>query len=161
MQSDNETSNTRFEASHIDKQDGSLLSTERVGFCRPPETTRFKKGISGNPKGRPKGSLNVATAFTKALREKVVINEAGKRKTVTKLEAALKQLVNKAASGEITALKQLVELARDAEAKQTAASASQPTTFSEIDREVMEGILKRFEASDDHSMEAPDGPQSA
>jgi Family of unknown function (DUF5681) len=136
-------------------------ASEGVGFCRPPHATRFKKGFSGNPNGRPKGSLNVATAFMKALREKVVINEGGKRKTVTKLEAALKQLVNKAASGDISALKQLVELSRDAEAKQNAASASRTRAFCDIDLEVMEGILERFKASDDQSMEASDVSQSA
>jgi hypothetical protein len=44
--------------------------------------------------------VNVATALTKALRKKVVINENGRRRTVTKVEAAVKQLVNKAAGGD-------------------------------------------------------------
>lgn len=118
-------------------------ATTRVGFCRPPEATRFKKGVSGNPNGRPKGSLNVATAFTKALREKVVINEAGKRKTVTKLEAALKQLVNKGASGDLRALVQLLALAQDTEAKQSTLGNQEPGT-SQIDQDVIDGIMKRF-----------------
>jgi hypothetical protein len=118
-------------------------TSNRVGFGSPPKGTRFKKGVSGNPKGRPKGSLNVATAFLKALRGKVVINEHGQRKTVTKLEAALKQLVNKAASGELRALRQLVELARDAEMKQNLPAGQNPT-LSEVDQEVISGILKRF-----------------
>ena len=109
----------------------------------PPEATRFKKGVSGNPKGRPRGSLNVATAFTKALREKVVINEHGQRKTITMLEAVLKQLVNKAASGDLRAVAQSVALARDAEAKQNMAGAQEPV-ISDLDQEVMDGILKRF-----------------
>jgi hypothetical protein len=107
------------------------------------QATRFKKGVSGNPKGRPKGSLNLASAFMKALREKVVINEHGQRKTVTKLEAALKQLANKGASGDLRALAQLTALAQDAEAKQNMPGAQEPVV-SEIDQEVMEGILKRF-----------------
>ncbi len=37
---------------------GSAERGERVGFCRPPVQTRFKKGTSGNPKGRPRGSRN-------------------------------------------------------------------------------------------------------
>jgi len=116
---------------------------ESVGYRNPPKTTRFKKGVSGNPKGRPKGSLNVATVFTKTLRERVVINEHGQRKTVTKLEAALKQLVNKAASGDLRALAQLVVLAQDAEAKQNMQGAQEPV-ISDLDQEVMDGILKRF-----------------
>src|ERR1700693_3349863 len=117
---------------------------EKVGYCTPPTSTRFQKGRSGNPKGRRKGSLTVATVFTKTLREKVVINEHGQRKTVTKLEAALKQLVNKAGSGDLRALAQLVVLAHDAEAKQSTTAAQEPA-ISDLDQEVMEGILKRFQ----------------
>src|SRR6202043_4106782 len=99
---------------------------DRVGYQRPPEATRFKKGASGNPKGRPKGSLNVATVFLKTLHEKVVVNENGKRRTVTKLEAALTQLVNKAATGDLRALRQLLELAREAEARQSLPARARP-----------------------------------
>jgi hypothetical protein len=34
---------------------------EKVGYGRPPLATRFKLGQSGNPNGRPKGSLNQKT----------------------------------------------------------------------------------------------------
>ena len=118
-------------------------SAKPLGYGMPPEATRFKKGVSGNPRGRPRGSLNVATVFTKTLRERVVINEHGRRKTVTKLEAALKQLINKAAPGDLRALRQLVELARDAEAKQNLPEAQGPV-LGDLDHEVMDGILKRF-----------------
>lgn len=161
MQVDSETQNGELEASETQKRSEPSSSAEQVGFGRPPQATRFKKGTSGNPKGRPKGCLNVTAAFTKALREKVVINEGGKRKTVTKLEAALKQLVNKAASGEIRALKQLVELANDAETKQRASSASQGPNLNDLDQDVMQGILKRFESSVDNSTEASNDPQPA
>jgi Family of unknown function (DUF5681) len=113
------------------------------GYGKPPATTRFKKGTSGNPKGRPKGSLNVATVFMKALREKVVINEHGQRKTVTKLEAAVKQVANKAASGDQRSMRLLIELARDAEAKLSLPGA-QPAVVSTADQEIIDDILKRF-----------------
>lgn len=126
-----------------DKTGELPAATTRVGFRRPPEATRFKKGVSGNSRGRPKGSLNVATAFMKALREKVVINEHGQRKTITKLEAALKQLANKGASGDLRALAQLIALARDAEAQQDVLGAQEPI-LSDLDQAVMDSILKRF-----------------
>jgi hypothetical protein len=79
-----------------------------VGYGRPPRASQFKPGQSGNPKGRPKGSLNVATVLERTLREKLVINEGGRRREITKLEAAVKQLTNKAASGDARALRLLV-----------------------------------------------------
>ena len=132
-----------------------------VGYGKPPKDSRFKKGASGNPKGRPKGSRNVAAVFAKTLREKVVINEHGQRKIVTKLEAALKQMVNKAASGDLRAFHQLVDLARDAEAKQSALGTQEPGT-PDFDQEVMDGILKRFlntkgEEQEEEQQQMPEG----
>ena len=125
---------------------------ESVGYRRPPITTRFKKGRSGNPTGRPKGALNVSTVLSRTLQEKVVINENGVRKTITKLEAAIKQLVNKAASGELRALQQLVELARDAEAKKDV-TETQKALIGELDEEVIVGILKRFQGHAEQEQE--------
>ncbi len=63
--------------------------TYDVGFGRPPKHAQFKKGQSGNRKGRPKGTLNLASVLERTLREKVVTNENGRRKVKTKLEAAI------------------------------------------------------------------------
>jgi ribosomal protein S20 len=135
-----------------DKPNEVPESSKSGGYGKPPEATRFKKGSSGNPRGRPKGSLNVATMLLKTLREKVVINEHGQRKTITKLEAALKQLTNKAASGDIRALRQLLESARDAEAKQNAAAALNPV-IEELDQEVIDGIMQRFNSEEDQELQ--------
>ena len=117
---------------------------KQVGYGNPPESTRFKKGQSGNPKGRRKGSHNVATVLAATLREKVIVNENGTRKTVTKLEAAVKQLVNKAASGDLRALQQFIVLAREAEAAANL-SSTEKSAIGELDQKVMQGILKRFQ----------------
>jgi uncharacterized protein DUF5681 len=130
---------------------------DSIGYRKPPVSTRFRPGVSGNPSGRPKGTLNVTTVLIKTVREKVVINESGQRKTVTKLEAALKQLVNKAASGELRALRQLLELAQDAESRQDSA-AQRTSEPNDLDLEVMDGILKRFQSTPTQDPEeVPDG----
>jgi hypothetical protein len=70
----------------------------KVGRCRPPLATRFRPGQSGNPGGRPK--RGVGAIVTRALRERVEAKENGRRRRITKLEAAVKQLVNRAANGD-------------------------------------------------------------
>jgi len=81
-----------------------------VGYRKPPKATRFQKGASGNPKGRPKGSPNVVTAILRAINEKVAINENGQRKIVSKLDASAKQLANKLAQGDLTAMGKLLAI---------------------------------------------------
>jgi hypothetical protein len=53
------------------QQSDSSSSTQAVGYGKPPQSTRFQKGVSGNPKGRPKGSLNVASLFLRTLLETI------------------------------------------------------------------------------------------
>ena len=119
------------------------FSNYEVGFGKPPAGTRFQKGRSGNPKGRPKGTLNMATVLARTLRERVIINENGQRKVITKLEAAVKQLVNKAASGDLRALRHLADLVTSAEERAPQVPAAD-AAITEDDQEVVQGILERF-----------------
>ena len=82
----------------------------RVGYRHPPLGTRFRPGTSGNPRGRPKGARKLATVLAAALAERVVVAENGCRKRITKLEAAVKQLVNRAASGNVRSMSLLLAL---------------------------------------------------
>jgi hypothetical protein len=79
-----------------------------IGYRKPPRQSQFKKGQSGNPSGRPKGTVNFATALDHALSAQVVVNEGGQRRTVSKLEATVTQLVNKATLGDPRATQQLL-----------------------------------------------------
>lgn len=80
-----------------------MANSYQVGFGKPPKHSQFKKGQSGNPKGRPKGSLSFATILNNALFEKVVVNEAGQKIVKTKLEVMLIQALNKAVAGDLKA----------------------------------------------------------
>ncbi len=84
----------------------------KVGYGRPPERTRFKPGQSGNPRGRPKGTLSMANAVRRALREKVVIIKDGKQKKVTKREAAAIQVADQAVAGDLRAVQYSTNLDR-------------------------------------------------
>jgi Family of unknown function (DUF5681) len=83
-----------------------------VGYGKPPRHTQFQKGRSGNPKGRPKGSLNFATALRRALLALVTVKEGGMTRKMTKFEVACRQQSNKAAAGDHRSFKLMVELLR-------------------------------------------------
>ena len=83
-------------------------SEYQIGYGRPPQHTRFPKGQSGNPKDRLKGSRALASIWLRAMNEKVTINENGQRRRITKQEAAVKQLANKAASGDKRAIQDML-----------------------------------------------------
>jgi hypothetical protein len=133
-----------------DSKDG----TANVGYGKPPQNFRFKKGRSGNPRGRPKGALNMATVLARTLREKVVIDENGKRKTVSKLEAAIAQLVSKATSGDAHAIRYLCQLVTSAEERSVVVEPTKQ--LSETDQKVMDNILKRFQRSFKESKDEPE-----
>ena len=114
----------------------------RVGYGKPPLETRFKRGQSGNPRGRPPGAKNLSTLLNEALNEPVVITENGGRKKVSKRQASLEQLVNEAAKGNWRALKLLVDILQDIERR----SEPQPeqSSFSLADEKVLAQLETRF-----------------
>jgi hypothetical protein len=75
-----------------------------VGFGKPPRSTQFKPGQSGNPAGRPRGAKNFATAIEQELDCRITVTEDGKRKRISKREVIAKHLVNKAAGGDLKAI---------------------------------------------------------
>ena len=83
-----------------------------VGYCRPPQAGRFKKGQSGNSAGRPKGTKNMATYLDEILRQRISVREGGKVKKMSKAEAMLHNLYHKAMKGDSKALSSIIALAR-------------------------------------------------
>jgi uncharacterized protein DUF5681 len=114
-----------------------------VGYGKPPRHTRFKKGQSGNPRGRPSGSKNLKTLLNEALNERVVVTEEGGRRNITKREAIVTQLVNRSATADLRALKILLDTLRDIEG-QTEPASSETAEFSEADEKVIEQLRTRF-----------------
>jgi hypothetical protein len=83
-----------------------------VGFGKPPQSTQFKPGESGNPDGRPRGAKNFATAIEQELVTRITVTENGRRRRISKREVIAKHLVNKAASGDLKAIPLLLNEAR-------------------------------------------------
>jgi hypothetical protein len=81
-----------------------------VGYRRPPKATQFEKGVSGNPRGRPKGSRTVGAVLQDILRQKIAVTENGKTRRLPALEVILRRLANDAMRSEPRALKLLLAL---------------------------------------------------
>lgn len=120
----------------------------KVGYGKPPPHTRFKKGRSGNPNGRSKGSKNLLTLLDQVMNAGVAINENGKRKIISKMEAVVTQIVNKAASGDARATQQFIQLVFMLEGKQDLNRESD-IAISADDLDVMRNIAARLKKSMD------------
>jgi hypothetical protein len=57
-----------------------------VGYGKPPKNGRFQKGVSGNPKGRPKKSLNFDDELIRESNSMMTINENGRRNVSRSME---------------------------------------------------------------------------
>jgi len=114
-----------------------------VGYGKPPRHTRFKKGQSGNPRGRPSGSKNLATVLSEALNELVIVAENGGRRKITKRQAIITQLVNQSAKADWRATKILLDILQAIESRSEPAPA-ETSSFSEADEKVLEQLRARF-----------------
>ena len=113
-----------------------------VGFGKPPRHTQFKKGQSGNRKGRPRGSKNMNTLLEQELKQRLVVNENGQRKELTKMQAAIKNLVNKGLTD-----RRFMQLLLDAIRQMEARNETSPTAHApleEVDQQIVENFLKRI-----------------
>jgi hypothetical protein len=112
-----------------------------VGYGRPPLHTQFRKGQSGNPKGRTRGAKNIGTLLTEALDRKVTLTHQGEPRTFSKRELIIEQLVNKSAKGDVRSTKLLLDMVRELEPR--AGASAQPAALGEADRQALEFIRNR------------------
>jgi len=123
-----------------------------VGYGKPPQKTQFKRGASGNPHGRPNGSLNLGTALERELAKRVIVNENGVRRTVSKREAAIMQLVNKALSGDPRAMQLLLGVLRYADGgPEPGSSVVLEEADQQVANEIIDEIRQSVKESDDET----------
>ncbi|MGN6818324.1 MAG: DUF5681 domain-containing protein [Sphingomonas sp.] len=100
-----------------------------VGYGKPPEEHRFKKGQSGNPSGRPKGSRSIYAIADAVLSRRVTVKEHGRTRTVTVTEAMVLAMAHRAAKGDHRAFK-VLEPYLPQEEPEEIEEAAQPVTFT-------------------------------
>jgi len=121
-----------------------LSDTKReyaANYRKPPLHTRFKKGQSGNPRGRPKKDL--PALLLAALNEPVFATIDGKRRKITKREAIVTRMVNNAAGTDLRATKMLIDMMKDIERRAGVAAPAVPRRCTSADAEVIKHMVAR------------------
>ena len=125
-----------------DQADSGPARDYEVGDRRPPKHTRFKPGVSGNPKGRPKGSVNLRTRIARQLRQTVPVTRHGRQVKMLKADLIAHQIVDAAAKGNLKAALWTVQV--DDEASIAASTSSTEETFELPNRENLRFIANRL-----------------
>ena len=113
-----------------------------TGYANPPKETQFKKGQSGNPKGRPKGDKNYLALANRELSQKVSIMENGRRKTLSKKEVFVKTTINKGIAGDKKFTNIAYTMMQDAE-RYNERKKHDEKKQSKINQKIIENFRKR------------------
>lgn len=119
---------TEFEKSNYD-----------VGYKKPPKSTQFKKGQSGNPKGRPKLYKPFKEDLLEELQETITTKENGKEKIITKQKGVIKRIMNSALSGNVQAYRIFVHWFSE----YCGITAEKDSSISADDRKIIEEYIAK------------------
>ena len=128
-----------------------MADNDTVGYGKPPKSSQFKPGQSGNPNGRPKGIKNLKTDLAEELSEQVIIHEGGHKKTVTKQRAMVKAMTAKALSGDINAITRICGLVERLLLPDEEPGAETPLSFE--DQEILKRFVERYSPPKDNGVE--------
>ena len=70
--------------------------TYEVGYGKPPRANQFRKGRTGNPRGKRQGEENMISAFKRHVLKRVRIKDGDQIQTITLAEAVILKNYNAA-----------------------------------------------------------------
>ena len=87
---------------------------------KPPRHAQFKPGFSGNPKGRPKGSVNLRTRVRQGLRKSIVVTKNGRPTRMPVLDVIANRLLESSMKGDLKAIQWVDQSDQEATANEMA-----------------------------------------
>ena len=143
-----------------------------IGYKNPPSPSKFKKGVSGNPDGRPKNSPSLFEMLLNEMDKRVPIKTNGKPSKMRNGRLVAMQLVKSAANGKIQSqallFKQIEKAEARRDAKKTKAEAAakelnDPTDarnyrWEDAQERLYQGLKGMDELDPDASDEEPEEP---
>jgi uncharacterized protein DUF5681 len=128
-----------------------------VGWGKPPLDTRFGKGQSGNPKGRPRGTKNLKTDLMEELRETIVVREGDRTVRMSKQRAMIKTVMNKSLKGDARAIITLIRMMTRF-AEPNGGSTEVDEALSVDERELWQGLLDEVRSEQTSAPKRGDKP---
>ncbi len=120
-------------------------ATFKVGYRKPPQHTRFKKGQSGNPRGRKKGRRNLRDVVLTTLDERIWIREGDTRRKISKMDALVRTTVNRVIAGDAKAVGLFMALMRVTNLISEEPDGPSTAALSLEDESILANFLSRHE----------------
>src|SRR5262245_50508640 len=114
-----------------------------VGYGKPPVHTKFKRGQSGNPKGRRKGQRNVRTIVEEALNQRIRIREGNRTRSLTKLDGVILTMITSALKADAKAQSALFAVMRSLGMTGEPPPANDQKPFTADDESLIADFLRR------------------
>jgi uncharacterized protein DUF5681 len=89
-------------------------SAYEVGYGKPPKAKQFRKGRTGNPRGKKRGEENIISVFKRVVLRRVKINDGEKVCTISVAEAVIRANYQAAVRKNPFAMANIYRLAEDA-----------------------------------------------
>jgi len=124
------------------KTSSSPPDNSAIGYKRPPQHTRFKKGQSGNPSGKRKSKpVHQENDREAVLSQQLTMTLQGKRVTVTARRALYQKLLAMALNENLRAMALLLKL--DAQNENLKPTALETAEVSDHEEALIARFLKR------------------